>query len=156
MARRIRSVLVGVAVAVVAGCGAMPCGSRPPTPPMAQARALSDGVAGLNSVEAQLVAAAANEPRRPGAQPDGSNYFTALATLARHGRERAGQLSRTAADGGVESAELLGKLNELAGHYAALEGACQQRDVAATRRARQAVTTTMVALNTLTPHLSGG
>ncbi|MCK2240918.1 MULTISPECIES: hypothetical protein [unclassified Crossiella] len=128
---------------------------------MAHARELSDGVVALTSIEAQLVAAAANEPRRPGGNPDGSNYFTTLATLAGHGRARAAQLSQATAVGATtydatKTAAIVGKLNDLARHYAALEGACHQQNVTAVRQARQAITTVMVALHTMTPHLSGG
>ncbi|WHT22640.1 hypothetical protein N8J89_16710 [Crossiella sp. CA-258035] len=158
MNQRIATACAALTLLAITSCSGSPWGSEAPTPPAAHARALSDGVAELTATEAQLAAAAANEPRRTATRPDGSNYFTSLAAVGRRGRVQAERLSHSTGERMKDShlpnlPGLIATLNQLAHHYAALDGACQRADIVATREVRQAIVTAMVTLHSLTPHL---
>lgn len=160
----VRSVLRAAVVAVAALC--VGCSSDeaarvdPPLSVHSAARVISDGVAKLSAVEARLAAASADEPRRT-AGSDAAGYFAAVASTAQEGVLVAAQL-RTSVDSlnvtGVAAGarrDVMAALEQLSAGYAALVGACEARDVAAARRARQTIATVMVTLQTAAPHLGG-
>ncbi|WP_211305346.1 twin-arginine translocation signal domain-containing protein, partial [Crossiella equi] len=132
--------VVAAVTAVGAACSA-PWGSTAPTPPAAHARVVADGMTELAATEAQLAAAAANEPRREDSAY-ASNYFTVLAQLAHRGRDQASRLRHQLHGRPLpRGEEFTRQLEELALHYAALNGACLRRDITRARQARQAIAT---------------